>query len=82
MEPDPLNERLDTVMPLQEAEQFGAVVSEVPSSIDDILKALKAQPGISDAVLGRQVTHQPTLQSKPHFVRLAIFSINSGTPSL
>jgi len=58
MEPDPLLQRLDTVLP-EDREQLAFVPTELPSSIEDIMAALMKQPGIEGVSLGRQVISFP-----------------------
>lgn len=64
MEPDPLLERLDTVLP-ESKEQLAFVPTELPSTVEDILGALKRQPGIDGVSIGRQVTSLETTALLP-----------------
>lgn len=54
MEPDPLLERLDTVLG-EDSEKLGFVPTELPPGVEDILEALKSQTGVESISLGRQV---------------------------
>ena len=54
MEPDPLLQRLETVLP-EDREQLAFVPTELPSSIEEIMDALMKQPGIEGVSLGRSV---------------------------
>lgn len=61
MEPDPLEERLDTVLKAHDGgEKVAVLPTELPSSIEDILRALKAQPGVEEVSLGRQASAAPS----------------------
>ena len=53
MEPDPLLERLDTVLG-EDSEKLGFVPTELPPGVEDILEALKSQTGVESISLGRQ----------------------------
>lgn len=57
MEPDPLLERLDTVLG-EDSEKLGFVPTELPPNVEDILDALKGQAGVESISLGRQVCTQ------------------------
>lgn len=61
MEPDPLLQRLDTVLP-EDREQLAFVPTELPSSIEDIMAALMKQPGIEGVSLGRQAEERAVSQ--------------------
>ena len=63
MEPDPLLERLDTVLG-EDSEQLGFVPTELPPALEDILEALQKQPGVEGITLGRQVIKP----SRGHFL--------------
>ena len=54
MEPDPLLERLDTVLG-EDSEKLGFVPTDLPPAVEDILEALKSQTGVDSISLGRQV---------------------------
>lgn len=54
MEPDPLEERLDTIFDGLDAEKVAVVPTEVPSTIEDVLTALECQEGVQSVSLGRQ----------------------------
>ena len=58
MEPDPLLQRLETVLP-EDREQLAFVPTELPSSIEEIMDALMKQDGIEGVSLGRSVFPLP-----------------------
>lgn len=61
MNPDPLLQRLDTVLP-EDREQLAVVPTELPSSIEDIMGALLKQAGIDGVSLGRQAEERAVSQ--------------------
>ena len=61
---DPLKQRLEDVLPLEQAEKLLQVPADVPASIEAICTALQQQEGIDAVTMGRQVGPSlPTLQS-------------------
>lgn len=54
METDPLLENLDELLPL-DASSVASVPAVLPSAVEDLCRALEAEPGIESVNIGRQV---------------------------